>query len=117
MRRRKQAPAPPPTAAGPNPDLLARRDRLVEKFTVMQSDLGGLFYEMAIRDSVSLDVLKGKAAELQRVDSELGQVERLLKMESSGVAGNCPSCDALYGRGAAFCWQCGHTLIPLEATG
>jgi hypothetical protein len=116
VRRRKPAPPQPAAAAGPNPDLLARRDRLVEKFTVMQSQLGGLFYEMAIRDSVSLDVLKAKAAELQRVDSELGQVERLLKMESSGVAGNCPSCDALYGRGAAFCWQCGQTLVPLEAT-
>ena len=111
------APAGPAHRPAPNADLLARRDRLVEKFTVMQSDLGGLFYEMAIRDSVALDVLNGKAAELQRVDSELGQVERLLKMESSGVAGNCPSCDALYGRGAAFCWQCGHTLVPLEAAG
>jgi hypothetical protein len=121
VRRRRTgqrpAPAAPAGQPAPNADLLARRDRLVEKFTVMQSDLGGLFYEMAIRDSVALDVLNGKAAELQRVDSELGQVERLLKMDSSGVAGDCPACDALYGRGAAFCWQCGHTLVPLEAAG
>ena len=52
---------------------------------------------------------------LQAVDAELGQVERLLKMDSSGAAGNCPSCDALYGRGAVFCWQCGHALLPVEA--
>jgi hypothetical protein len=102
---------------GPSPELVARRDRLIEKFTVMQSDLGGLFYEMAIREAIALDVLIAKAAALQRVDSELGQVERLLKQDSSGVAGHCPSCDALYGRGAAFCWQCGHTLIPSERAG
>jgi hypothetical protein len=119
MMRRRQRPqtAAQPSQPGPNADLVARRDRLVEKFTVMQADLGGLFYEMAIRDSVALDVLHAKAAELQRVDSELGQVERLVKMDSSGVAGSCPECDALYGRGAAFCWQCGHTLVPLEAAG
>ena len=114
--RHASAPAQAEPAA-PNPDLVARRDRLVEKFTVMQSDLGGLFYEMAIRDAVSLDVLTAKAAELQRVDSELGQVERLLKQDSSGIAGNCPSCDALFGRGAPFCWQCGHALIPAQAAG
>jgi hypothetical protein len=58
-------------------------------------------------------VLKAKAAELQAVDAELGQVERLLKLESSGAAGNCPSCDAPYARGAVFCWQCGHALLPV----
>ena len=42
----------------------------------MQADLGGAFYEMAIRDHVRLDVLTRKAAELQRVDAELLAVER-----------------------------------------
>ena len=42
----------------------------------MQADLGGVFYEMAIRDHVRMDVLTRKAAELQRVDAELAQVER-----------------------------------------
>ena len=37
----------------------------------MQADLGGAFYEMAIRDHVRMDVLTRKAAELQRVDAEL----------------------------------------------
>jgi NADH pyrophosphatase NudC (nudix superfamily) len=92
-----------------------RRDRLIEKFTVMQSDLGGLFYEMAIRDAVALDVLMGKAAELQRVEAELGQIERLIRMDESGAAGSCPSCGALFARGSAFCAQCGHTLMPVEA--
>ena len=74
----------PAKAAAPEPkpdesaELLAQRDRLLEKFTVMQADLGGAFYEMAIRDHVRLDVLTRKAAELQRVDAELLSVERLL---------------------------------------
>jgi hypothetical protein len=65
----------------PDPELIARRDRLMERFAVMQSDLGGLYYEMAIRDHLRLDVLARKAAELQRVDIELAQVERLLSGE------------------------------------
>ena len=46
----------------------------------MQADLGGAFYEMAIRDHVRMDVLTRKAAELQRVDAELLAAERLLEM-------------------------------------
>ena len=61
-------------------DLRAQRDRLLEKFTIMQTDLGGAFYEMAIRDHVRMDVLTRKAAELQRVDAELLAVERMLGM-------------------------------------
>jgi hypothetical protein len=61
-------------------DLIAQRDRLLEKFTVMQADLGGAFYEMAIRDHVRMDVLTRKAAELQRVDAELLAAERLIEM-------------------------------------
>ena len=59
-------------------DLLARRERLTERFALLQADLGGVFYEMAIRDHVAMDVLTRKAAELQRVDADLQQVEREL---------------------------------------
>lgn len=92
-------------------DLAAQRDRLLEKFTVMQADLGGAFYEMAIRDHVRLDVLTRKAAELQRVDAELLAVERLLELERSDAAGNCPSCGSPYGPALRFCGQCGQALI------
>jgi hypothetical protein len=61
-------------------DLRTQRDRLLEKFTIMQADLGGAFYEMAIRDHVRIDVLTRKAAELQRVDAELLAAERMLEM-------------------------------------
>lgn len=65
-------------------DLRAERDRLLEKFTIMQTDLGGAFYEMAIRDHVRMDVLTRKAAELQRVDAELLAAERMLGMVTEG---------------------------------
>jgi hypothetical protein len=117
----KPAPAPKPAAAEPpkeeeSADLLAQRDRLLEKFTVMQADLGGAFYEMAIRDHVRLDVLTRKAAELQRVDAELLAIERVLELERSDAAGLCPGCGAPYGHAVRFCAQCGHALVPTEAT-
>ena len=68
----------------PDPELEGRRDQLVERFVRMQSDLGGLYYEMAIRGHVRDDVLMRKAAELQRIDAELSQVERLLRGEDAG---------------------------------
>ncbi|HEY1595522.1 MAG TPA: zinc ribbon domain-containing protein [Thermoleophilaceae bacterium] len=95
-------------------ELATKRERLTERFTVMQSDLGGLVYEMVIRDSVQMEVLKRKVAELQRVDAELGYLEQAIKAEDSGVAGACPECEAPYARGAAFCWRCGHSLVAVE---
>ncbi len=97
-------------------ELVAQRDRLLEKFTVMQADLGGAFYEMAIRDHVRLDVLTRKAAELQRVDAELLAVERVLELERADAAGLCPGCGAPYGHAVRFCAQCGHALVPTEAS-
>jgi hypothetical protein len=105
------------SAARPSTDveLVARRDRLVERFTLMQAQLGGLYYEMAIRDHVQPHVLARKAAELQRVDIELAQVEKLLKAGDAGAAGDCPGCGSPYGRADAFCSQCGHVLqVPAE---
>lgn len=95
----------------PNPDLQRRRDRLAEQVTELHWDLGGLAYEMAIRDHFRLDVLVRRAAALQERDAELAEVERLLRMEQDGVAGSCPSCAAPHSRGALYCWQCGATLM------
>ncbi len=97
----------PPTV---DSELLAQRDRLIERFAVMQSELGGLFYEMAIRDHVRMDVLIPKAAELQRVDSELGQLQRMIDTGATSVGGNCRACGAVYAHGAAFCAQCAQPL-------
>jgi hypothetical protein len=93
-------------------DLERRRDRLAGQFVDAQWDLGGLAYEMAIRDHFRLDVLTKRAAKVQQLDAELGEVERMLKLDQAGAAGACPSCGALYAQGSAFCWQCGHSLMP-----
>ena len=99
------------TAVGSDSELITRRERLLERFAVVQSDLGGLAYEMAIRDRFRLEVLTQKAAELQRLDAELGQLDRLIKMDAAGVEGSCPGCEAPYAHGAVFCWRCGQPLL------
>ncbi len=111
---KEQPKAAAPEPAPENKELLAQRDRLLEKFTVMQADLGGAFYEMAIRDHVRLDVLTRKAAELQRVDAELLTVERLLEIERADAAGLCANCGSPYGAADRFCPQCGNSLVPVQ---
>lgn len=91
-------------------ELLAERERLVQRFALMQSDLGGVFYEMAIRDHVRMDVLTTKAAELQRVDAALAAVERSLRGEEGAPAGTCPACSAPHGAESRFCSRCGQPL-------
>ena len=104
--------AVPERAAAPDPALIAERDRLTERFTIMQTELGGLFYEMAIRDHIRLEILIERAAALQRVDTELAHVEHLLAGADTGAGGHCPACGALHARGAAFCSQCAQPLTP-----
>ena len=79
----RTAPAPTPATPARDPALEAERDRLVERMTIMQSELGGLFYEMAIRDHVRMDVLMARAAELQAVDLELAELERRIESLTS----------------------------------
>ena len=62
----------PPLAAGQiaaRSDLQRRRDALAEQVTELHWDLGGLTYEMAIRDHFRLDVLVRRAAILQERDA------------------------------------------------
>ena len=120
QRLRPEQPAPEPARPKEPPrtenkDLVAKRDRLLEKFTVMQADLGGAFYEMAIRDHVRLDVLTRKAAELQRVDAELTALDRALEVERSDAAGHCPNCGSPFRHGVRFCDQCGGPLSGAAA--
>ncbi|MCW3038256.1 MAG: hypothetical protein JWM31_161 [Solirubrobacterales bacterium] len=94
------------------PDALrARREELAERVAELTWDLGGLTYEMAIRDHFRLDVLVRRAAALQEADAELGEVERLLAAAEEGVTGQCRSCGAVHSRGAAYCWKCGQPLM------
>ncbi len=98
-------------------DLQARREQLSKQLAELQWDLGGVVYEMAIRDHFRLDVLSRQAAKLQQVDAELAEVERMLTLGQAGAAGACGNCGALYAQGSAFCWQCGKELIePVQAS-
>ncbi len=106
------APLPPGGGQALSPEALAaRHDELQRAVAELQFDLGGLAYEMAIRDHFRLDVLVRQAARLQEVDAQLGTVEHLVALEQGGAAGACPSCGTLYARGATFCSSCGAHLV------
>jgi hypothetical protein len=84
------APSPKADATGPlagasgpelSVDLTRRRDELTRRFAELQYDLGGIFYEMAIRDHIRIEVLVRHAATLQDVDAELHEVERIAHLE------------------------------------
>jgi hypothetical protein len=98
-------------------DLERRRDRLAKQLVDLQWDLGGLTYEMAIRDHFRLDVLTARAARLQQLDARLGEVEHLLRLDTTGAAGACPQCGTLYARGALFCSQCAFQLVATSVAG
>lgn len=99
------------TQDGSMAELRRRRVELAERVAALTWDLGGLAYEMAIRDHYRLDVLTRRAADLQEADAQLGEVQRLLASAEAGVHGQCRSCGAVHSRGAAFCWHCGAPLI------
>jgi hypothetical protein len=116
------APAPQSNGSGPGPlssaygeefivDLQRRCEQLVARVAELQWDLGGLVYEMVTRQSVNVDVIVKRAVPLQDADAELGEVERILRMEESGTAGVCAGCGAPHSSGATFCWQCGKPLM------
>ncbi len=101
----------PPVPSGSLAELRSRRLQLAEQVAALTWDLGGLTFEMAVRDHYRLDVLSRRAAELQKADAELGEVERLLGAAEAGVHGQCRSCGAVHSRGAAYCWHCGAGLL------
>ena len=99
------------TSNGSLSELRRRRRELAERVAQLTWDLGGLTYEMAVRDHYRLDVLARRAAELQQVDAELNEAQRLLAGAEAGVHGQCRSCGAVHSRGASYCWQCGAPLL------
>jgi hypothetical protein len=115
------AQAPAPNGASPSlnsaygeefiVDLQKRREQLVAKVAELQWDLGGLVYEMVVRNAVNVDVIVQRAVPLQDADAELSEVERILRLEETGTAGACSSCGAPHSSGATFCWQCGKPLL------
>lgn len=97
--------------APPAAELRRRRHELAQRVARLTWDLGGLAYEMAVRDHYRLDVLARRAAELQRADAELDEIQRLLAGAEAGIHGACRACGAVHSRGAAYCWQCGAPLL------
>ena len=110
-----EPPIPSPSPAEPQEhasvDLAQRRDQLTARVAELQWDLGGLVYEMAIRNRIRVEVLVAKAAALQDVDAELSEVERILRMEETGDRGRLRACGAPHSSGAVYCWQCGQPLL------
>jgi len=115
MRIRRAAQSHPEEAAPPADerivDLVRRREHLTARVAELQWDLGGLVYEMATRDNIRVDVLVRRAAVLQQADAELGEIERILRLEQTGTAGACAACGAPHSSGAVYCWQCGQPLL------
>ena len=117
-RSTPSAGAAPPLLPGSLPrderhavDLRRRRDQLAARVAELQFDLGGLVYEMAIRDRIRVDILVQRSAALQSADAELAEVERILRLEETSTAGACASCGAPHSTGAGYCWQCGQPLL------
>ncbi len=100
-----------PNNSGQVVDLRCRRDQLNARVAELQWDLGGLVYEMAVRDRVRVDLIVKHAARLQDADAELAEVERILALEQSSTAGVCSNCGAPHSSGAGFCWQCGQQIL------
>lgn len=92
-------------------DLRRRCDEVAERVARLTWDLGGLAFEMAIRDHFRLDVLVRRAAALQEAAAELGELQRLLAAAEQGITGNCRSCGAVHSGGASYCWRCGQLLM------
>jgi chorismate mutase len=95
----------------PTIDIKRRRDQLHAKVAELQWDLGGLVYEMAVRDRIRVDLIIKHATELQDADAELQEIERILALEMNATAGVCGNCSAPHSSGAAFCWQCGQPIL------
>jgi hypothetical protein len=92
-------------------DLKRRKAQLTARVAELQFDLGGLVYEMAIRDRIRVDIIVKRAALLQDADAELAEIDRILRLEETSTAGTCTNCGAPHSSGAAYCWQCGQPLL------
>jgi hypothetical protein len=120
---RRSAPAPasesgaPPLLPGSIPprddpfDLDRRRQQLAARVVELQFDLGGMVYEMAIRDRIRIEVIVQHATRLQEAESELAEIDRIRRLEETSTAGACGSCGAPHSTGAGYCWQCGQPLV------
>jgi hypothetical protein len=108
----QRVPAAAPLQPPPPADLARRREELARRFAELQWDLGGLAYEMAVRDRIRPDLLARRSAELRGIDAQIATIDRLLRTPNGVPAGACPACGAAFQAGAGYCWQCGKNLRP-----
>jgi hypothetical protein len=93
---------------------LRRRLRFLRKTRELAyRDLGGLVFEMHRFGQQREDLLAGKLATLQRIDTELRAIEEALHqgrgvtvLREAGVTA-CPRCAAIHGSEDRFCPACG----------
>ena len=91
-------------------ELERRREELAGRVAELHWDLGGLAYEMAIRDHFRNDVLLARAAQLQELDTELAEVERQLgdaRAHEEGPGGSAQRLGAGVATGADLCAAAG----------
>jgi hypothetical protein len=96
---------------------LRRRLRFLRKTRELAyRDLGGLVFEMHRLGQQREDLLKGKLATLERIDSELRAIEGALQdrhgvtvLREAGVTA-CPRCAAIHGSEDRFCPACGFSI-------
>jgi ribosomal protein L40E len=91
--------------------LEAEHHDLATRVAGLTFDLGGLAFEMAIRNQYRVEVLASRAAELHGAEAALGAVERRLAAARDGITGACRACGAVHSRGAVYCWKCGTPLL------
>lgn len=108
----QSVPAAAPLHSPPPADLARRREELARRFAELQWDLGGLAYEMAVRDRIRPDLLARRSAELREIEAQIATIDRVLRTPNSVPAGACPACSAPFQAGAGYCWQCGKDLRP-----
>jgi hypothetical protein len=86
-------------------------------------DLGGLVFDQHRFDKPNEELVRGKLAALQAVDSELRALETLLddprpitELREPGIAA-CVRCGAIHGTDARFCPSCGTPIDGPRAVG
>jgi hypothetical protein len=96
---------------------LRRRLRFLRKTRELAyRDLGGLVFEMHRLGQQRENLLTGKLATLQRIDTELRAIEETLRqrrgvtvLREAGVTA-CPRCAAIHGSEDRFCPACGFSM-------
>ena len=83
-------PPPDDSRATARGDRRRRRDRLTSQFAELQCDLGGLAYEMAIRDHFRVDVLVCGATRLSAVTADLAEIERRMHLGAAAPSRAAP---------------------------